>query len=392
MSYSQPYAGLKVVDLSQAIAGPYAAALLAQYGANVIKVEPRRGDWMRGTGAMFGDHSQLSIVANLGKRSIVVDLKQDAGLALVKHLVSDADIFMESFRPGVIGRLGLDYATVSALNPRIIYLSVSGFGQEGPMRERPGTDGVMQAFSGFMSMNKGNDDIPHRAGLFLFDLSTAMYNLQALQAALWARQSAGTGCYLENSLLRSTAAFHNMNLLTEHLLGPDGRPGAYPSNTYATADGFVNIAVIYDREFPVLCDLLGLDDFRDHPDYRTAVQRYERRATLDPMLQAALRKQTTAYWCDKLTEARLLHERVNTYSDFLAHPQTTESGAVTWVDYPDTGPIPLANPTGFVPHDPADPPRAPKLGEHTVEILHEHGYDASQIEAFVVQEVVGVAP
>ena len=380
-----------MIDLSQAIAGPYAATLLAQKGANVIKVEPPRGDWMRWTGGqVYGDHSSLSLIANLGKRSLVVDLKAEDGLTIVQQLVADADIFIEGFRPGVISRLGLGYDAVSAINPRIIYLSVSGFGQEGPLRERPGTDGVMQAFSGFMSVNKGNDGVPHRAGLFMADLATALYNVQALQSALWARQSEETGCYIDNSLLRAAAAFHNMNMLTEHLQGAGSPPGAYPAGTFETADGFLNLAIIYDREFPVLCDILGLSELRDHADYQTAPQRVAQRDTLDPIIRKILLSQNTDYWCERLTTGRLLHERVNTYTDFFQHPQLTESGALAWVEHPHVGKIPLANIPGMRPHEATEPVSAPSIGEHTADILREHGYTSEQIEELMAREVVQV--
>ena len=279
MSYAKPYAGVKVLDLSQGIAGPYASGLLSQQGADVIKVEPQRGDWMRpkGKDGPFGDMTPSFVIANLGKRSIVVDLKTTRGVAIVRKLAAEADIFMEGFRPGVIDRLGLGYKVVADLNPRVIYLSVSGFGQEGPLRERPATDGVLQAFSGFMSANRGPDNIPHRAGVVIIDLATSLYNLQAMQAALWARQSAGEGCYIDNSLLRSAASFYNMSLASEHLLGAERPLGIYPSGIFATTDGFVNVICLHDHNFPPLCDILGLGEFRDHPDYKTVVQREERR-------------------------------------------------------------------------------------------------------------------
>ena len=253
MSYAKPYAGVKVLDLSQGIAGPYASALLSQQGADVIKVEPQRGDWMRpkGRDGPFGDMTPSFVIANLGKRSIVVDLKTTQGVAIVCQLAAEADIFMEGFRPGVIERLGLGYKVVADLNPRVIYLSVSGFGQEGPLRERPATDGVLQAFSGFMSVNRGPDNIPHRAGVPIIDLATSLYNLQAMQAALWARQSAGEGCHIDNSLLRGAASFYNMSLASEHLLGSERPLGIYPTGIFATTDGFINVICLHDHNFPV---------------------------------------------------------------------------------------------------------------------------------------------
>jgi crotonobetainyl-CoA:carnitine CoA-transferase CaiB-like acyl-CoA transferase len=162
MSYDAPFAGLKVVDLSQGVAGPYAAMLLAQYGADVIKVEPPEGDWARALGKRYGDLTAFSIAANLGKRAIVLDLKTDEGRATARKLAAGADVFLESFRPGVAARLGVGYPDVAALSPRVIYLSVSGFGQTGPDAERPAVDTVFQAFTGIMSVNRGGDGIPHR--------------------------------------------------------------------------------------------------------------------------------------------------------------------------------------------------------------------------------------
>jgi len=174
MSYDAPFAGLKVVDLSQGIAGPYAGMLLAQYGADVIKVEPPEGDWARALGRRYGDLSAFVIAANLGKRAIVLDLKAEEGRATLRRLVASADVFLESFRPGVAARLGFGYPDVAALSPRVIYLSVSGFGQTGPDAERPGVDTVFQAFTGLMSMNRGIDGIPHRVGVIVMDMATAL--------------------------------------------------------------------------------------------------------------------------------------------------------------------------------------------------------------------------
>lgn len=392
MSYTKPYTGVKILDLSQGIAGPYASALLSQQGAEVIKVEPRRGDWMRPKeqDGPFGDMTPSFVIANLGKRSIVVDLKTTEGVAIVRDLAAKADIFMEGFRPGVIDRLGLGYKVIADLNPRVIYLSVSGFGQEGPLRERPATDGVLQAFSGFMSVNRGPDNLPHRAGVVIVDLATSLYNLQAMQAALWARQTADEGCYIDNSLLRSAASLYNMSLASEHLLGVERPLGIYPSGIFATTDGFVNVICLHDHNFPDLCDILGLGEFRDHPDYKTVVQREYRRDVLEPAIREAMARQSSDYWCERLSAAGLLHERINTFSDFMAHPQPADSGALSWFDHPDVGTMPLANPPGVGPYDPEGPLYAPHLGEHTIAVLRDNGYEAAQIDDLVAQGIVSV--
>ena len=181
MSYDAPFAGLKVVDLSQGIAGPYCAMLLAQQGAQVTKVEgPGDGDWSRVLGVRYGEHTAFSIIGNLGKRSVAIDLKQDEGKAVLWRIIEGADVFIEGFRPGVIQRLGFDYEAVAAREPRILYLSISGFGQHGPLVGRPAMDPVLQAFTGLTGENHGEDGIPHRVPVIPVDMVTSLYAFQAL--------------------------------------------------------------------------------------------------------------------------------------------------------------------------------------------------------------------
>ena len=185
MSYDAPFAGLKVVDLSQGIAGPYCAMLLAQHGAEVIKVEGLGdGDWARVLGVRYQGHTAFSIIGNLGKRSIAVDLKSAAGKEIVWRLLKGADVFLEGFRPKVIHRLGFDYDKVAAREPRLLYVAISGFGQSGPLAERPAMDPVLQAYTGLMAENRGADGIPHRVPVIVVDMSTALYAFQAVSAAL----------------------------------------------------------------------------------------------------------------------------------------------------------------------------------------------------------------
>ena len=202
MSYDAPFAGLKVVDLSQGVAGPYCGMLLAQHGADVIKVEPTgEGDWSRTLGKRYGGHTAYSIPTNLGKRSIALDLKSAEGKDVLWRLIGGADVLLEGFRPGVLDRLGFGYEAVAKREPRILYLSVSGFGQTGPLAGRPAMDPVLQAFTGLMMDNKGEDGIPHRVPFVVIDMSTALYAFQALSAALYARRDVPQGRRIEVSLL-----------------------------------------------------------------------------------------------------------------------------------------------------------------------------------------------
>ncbi|MGH7421727.1 MAG: CaiB/BaiF CoA transferase family protein, partial [Candidatus Rokuibacteriota bacterium] len=254
MSYDAPFAGLKVVDLSQGIAGPYSAMLLAQYGADVVKVEPPEGDWARGLGKKYGDLTAFAVAANLGKRSIVLDLKTEEGKETVRRLLATADVFLESFRPGVAARLGVGYPDVSALNPGIIYLSVSGFGQTGPDAERPAVDTVFQAFTGLMSVNRGADGIPHRVGVIVMDMATALSSFQAVAVALYARRDEPRGRYIESSLLRGGATIQAVSMIQHHLEGGKPQPGLTPSGTFKASDGWINLTILRDADFPALCE------------------------------------------------------------------------------------------------------------------------------------------
>src|SRR5262245_45578913 len=192
-TYDAPYRGLRVLDFGQGVASPYCAYLLAAYGADVIKIEPPEGDWSRRLGTTYGNHSTLSAVYNRGKRSLCLDLKQERAIAIARRLARDADILIEGFRPGVMQRLGLGYEALSHDNPRLIYLSISGFGQNGPYAQRPCSDSVAQAFAGLVSINLGNDNVPHKVGTTVSDICTGVYAFQAIATALFARATVGKG-------------------------------------------------------------------------------------------------------------------------------------------------------------------------------------------------------
>jgi crotonobetainyl-CoA:carnitine CoA-transferase CaiB-like acyl-CoA transferase len=374
MSYEAPFAGLRVVDLSQGVAGPYAAMLLAQYGAGVVKVEPPEGDWARTLGRRHGDHSAFSLAANLGKRAIVLDLKEERGMAVLRRLVERADVFLESFRPGVAERLGIGYDAVAALAPRIVYVSVSGFGQTGPDAERPAVDTVLQAFTGLMSVNRGNDGVPHRVGAVVMDMATALCTFQALAVALYARRDAARGCHIQSTLLGGGATLQTVSLIAHHLEAGKPQPGLTPSGTFAARDGWINVSILRDADFGALCDALEIPQAKSDPRFSSNARRFENVDALTPLLVGAFATRTVEEWAERLRGAQIMHQKVNDYIEFLRHPQVEATGAIAWLDQPGVGPIPIPNVPGVPPLVSGSArAAAPSLDQHRKEILAEVG-------------------
>ena len=382
MSYATPYQGLKVVDLSQGVAGPYCAMLLAQYGANVLKVEPTdTGDWSRMLGTVYGDHTTYSIPANVGKRSIALDLKQDAGKDVLWRLIQGADIFIQGFRPRVIDRLGFGYDAIAAREPRILYLSVSGFGQTGPLAERPAMDPVLQAYTGLMAENAGHDGIPHRTPIIAIDMSTGMYAFTAVSAALFARQTQPHGRHIEASLMQAAAGLQIIRMMGSYLDGGTPRPVSPPSGVYQTQDGWIQITVVRTFEWEAYCKAFDLTAFGADERFKTSDGRLAHAEELEAELRPLLRSQPTKYWSARLGANRVMHETLNSYTDFLNQPHVGESGAVAWVNHPHMPqPIPMANLIGLPPFEDGTPrATAPSKGQHSVSIMREHGYSDAEI-------------
>src|SRR6476660_9689438 len=286
MSYDAPFAGLKVVDLSQGIAGPYCAMLLAQYGAEVIKVEGiGDGDWARTLGTRYGSHSAYSIIGNLDKKSIAVDLKSEAGKQVVWRLLKGADVFLEGFRPGVIGRLGFDYDSIAAREPRLLYLSVSGFGQSGPLAERPAMDPILQAYTGLTVENRGEDGIPHRTPIIAIDMTTALYAYSAVSTALYARRDQPRGRHIEASLMQAAAGLQVVRMMQSHLEGGAIRPPGAPSGVYEVADGWMTITVVRLHEWLGFCKAVGLAEFAADESLKTTQGRYDHAGEINAALR-----------------------------------------------------------------------------------------------------------
>ncbi|MBY0325151.1 MAG: CoA transferase [Reyranella sp.] len=394
MSYDAPFAGLKVIDLSQGIAGPYCAMLLAQHGAQVIKVESiGEGDWARALGVRYRNHTAFSIIGNLGKRSIAVDLKSEAGKQVVWRLLNGADVFLEGFRPGVIRRLGFDYASVSARVPRILYLSISGFGQTGPLAERPAMDPVLQAYTGLMAENRGEDGIPHRVPVIVVDMSTALYAYQALAAALYARRDEARGRYIDVSLMQAATALQSIRLMACHLEGGTMKPGGVPGGVFQTADGWMSMVAINDRDWKSLCAALDMPALAADPRFADPASRLANDAALYAIVRPAIAARPCADWSRRLTDARIMHERLNSYAEFLDQPQVRETGLVHWLAQAGVPkPVPVPALPGMLPPAPGTQrAEAPVPGQHSQAILAEHGFTSAEIAGLIAQGAVAVA-
>jgi crotonobetainyl-CoA:carnitine CoA-transferase CaiB-like acyl-CoA transferase len=391
MSHDYPLEGIRVVDASQGIAGPSAGMMLARYGADVIKVEPKAGDWSRGITAGRDGMTAMAVATNVGKRSIALDLKQREGAELLHKLARRADVFIENFRTGVMERLGFGYAQVSAYNPNVIYLSVTGFGQRGPMQSQPATDAILQAFTGMMSINKGrHDGVPHRLECWPIDVMSGQLAFQAVAMALYARREAGRGRYIDASLLQGAAGLQTVRMI-EHVMtgGAPVAGGAFPVATFRTADGSVNVSVLKDNLWPPFCRMIGRPDLAEDPALATGNARRARSDEILRIAADAFASNTSDYWCTQMREAGILNERVNTYDELFKHPQTEEMNVFTWSEQAVVGRVPHPNLPGLVPLQADTPPtKVPRIGEHTREILTELGYGEGDIRRMLQEAIV----
>lgn len=389
MSFERPYEGLKVVDLSQGLAGPYCAMLLAQQGADVIKVEPAGGDWARLIGAVYGDHTAYSIVANMGKRAISLNLKQPKAAEITDKLIAEADVFIEGYRPGVAERLGYGYDRLAALNPGLIYVSISGYGQSGPMRDRPAMDPMLQAFSGFVDENTGLDGISHHTPVSYFDMATGLFATQSLAGALYARRDHDRGRKIEISLMEGAAAIQAVRLLSG-FRGGARKASTAPSGTFKTKDGYIQINIVRDREFATFCDLMDLPELWEQDRFHTIAGRLADIDYLNDYVRAITATWDAAALSDRLSKAGLQNEVVQSYRDFVHHPQASEIGVFSWLDQAGSeDPWPVPNIPGLPDFTVGEVlSQSPTIGQHTRQIMAELGYAADQIDALYAQGVV----
>ncbi len=382
---------LRVLDLTRVLAGPWCTQLLADLGADVIKVErPGSGDDTRAWGppyladAQGHDTSEAAyyLAANRNKRSVTVDITRPEGQDILRRLAQQSDIVVENYKVDQLATYGLDYASLSALNARLIYCSITGFGQTGPHREKPGYDFIIQGSGGFMSITGERDDRPgggpQKAGVAVSDLMTGMYASVAILAAVAHRERSGIGQYIDLALydvMLAMLANMNMNCLTSGRA--PGRAGnahqnIVPYQVFAAADGHVIVAVGNDGQFVKFCEVASRPDLAADPRFVRNADRVRHRALLVPMLEEIVRERPVAYWVEALDAAKVPCGPINDIAHALADPQVAARGMRIDLPHALAGTVPLvANPIKLS-ETPATYERAPPLlGEHTDEVLRD---------------------
>jgi crotonobetainyl-CoA:carnitine CoA-transferase CaiB-like acyl-CoA transferase len=391
-THEAPYRGLRVLDFGQGIASPYAAMLLGVYGAEVIKVEPPEGDWSRYLGTTYGNHTALSAVYNRGKRSLCLDLKTEQGIAIAKRLARTSDVLIEGFRPGVAARLGIGYETLANDNPGLIYLSVSAFGQEGPYAKRPGSDSVAQAFAGLVSVNVGNDKIPHRVGTTISDVATGVYAFQAIATALFARATVGTGRWIDVNLAQSTAALLGHKAAEYVLEGGAPRALNVPAGSYQTSNGWMMVTLVNELQYKRLCAAIGRDDLAADPRFVDFAKRADSADILMAQLRDVFLTQSTEAWLSKLHAADIIAERILTPGDWLHNVHVEATRAAVCQDTSGIGKIYAARTPGFMGLSEDDLRPAPDIGADSREVLLEAGFDSGAIDSLISAGIVRISP
>jgi crotonobetainyl-CoA:carnitine CoA-transferase CaiB-like acyl-CoA transferase len=383
------FEGVNVLDFTQGVAGPHSTMLLAQHGANVLKIEPPEGDWGRTLGKMYGDQCAHSIAFNRGKRSLAMDMKQPEAQAVARKIAEKADVIVEAFRPGVMAKFGLSYQQVKEFNPTVIYLSVTGFGQTGPNSKLPVTDAVIQAFSGLMTVNKDSQGLPNRLNMIPVDVATGLYAFQAISTALMRKFRFGVGTYIDNNLMQSAAAFQAAKIMEFYLEKGESQPLYVPVGTMKTTDGFINITAMREAHYVSLCQVMGKPEWATDPRFDDREKRLANEQALMPMIREVFATRSTSDWAEALTAAGVMNAPVQNYGDLMKHEHVKAVDAIAYLEHEGTGTVPMPHIPGQLRITGADAfTHAPSIGEHSDQILEEWGYSDAEIAEFKAKGAV----
>jgi crotonobetainyl-CoA:carnitine CoA-transferase CaiB-like acyl-CoA transferase len=405
--------GIRVLDLSRVLAGPWCSQNLADLGADVIKVErPGVGDDTRGWGPPFlkdrggadTADSAYYLAANRGKRSIEVDISTGAGRDVIRGLAAVSDVVLENYKVGALAKYGLDYASLSALNPKLVYCSITGFGQTGPWSHRAGYDFIIQGIGGLMSVTGERDDQPgggpQKVGVAVADLFTGMYATQAILAALFHRERTGEGQHLDLALLDVQVAM-TANMSSNYLQSGvppkrwgNAHPNLVPYQTFRASDGWIIVAVGNDGQFRRFVELGGRAELADEPRFARVQDRIRNRDALIPLLADMIAARTQQQWIDGMEAAGVPCGPINDLGQVFENPQVQARGMRIDIERGDAGPVKLvANPVKASLTPPAYRLPPPRLGEHTEAVLSGVlGWDAARIAAARAAGAIGAGP
>ena len=388
-TWAGPLGSLKVVDLTRVLAGPFLTQMLGDLGAEILKIEaPGGGDETRTFAPHVNGESHYFLGLNRQKKSLVIDLKRVEGVALVRKLASQADVIVENFRPGVMDRLGLGYEALSALNPRLVFCSISGFGMTGPLRDKPSFDIVTQAMAGALSLNGEPGRDPVKLGLPLGDMVGGIWGSVGVLAALHERASTGRGRLVDISLHDGMLGMLGYLSQIYFVSGKDpkpvgsGHPNIAPYGAFPASDGLLIIACLIQGFWARLCETLGCPELVDDPRFATGKDRLANRDELNRLLSERTRTRTVADWCARLSSNDVPHAPIMGVGDALNQPHSIAREMVVSAEHPTAGEIRmLGRPIKFPGMVQAQLKASPVLGQHTAEVLREQlGLDESMIE------------